>query len=106
MIDDKEYSNKFFDVDIRNRLEKQKELKKLLNEFRPDVVLLDRLSGVAGEIINTRDNTMKMCVEGEDIVFDLILTKSGHYILLRDTFNEKMVKRGPATHGLGSPGAS
>ena len=53
LIDDKKYSNKFFDVDIKNRLEKQKNLKKLLNEFGPDVVLLDRLSGVATEVINT-----------------------------------------------------
>ena len=50
LIYDIEYSNKFFDVNIRNRLEKQKKLKKLLDEFEPDVVLLDRLSGIATEI--------------------------------------------------------
>ena len=42
---------------------------------------------------------MTMCVEGEDIVFDLILTKSGHYILPLDTFNEKMVKRAEHSYG-------
>ena len=33
-----------------------------------------------------------MCIEGEDIVFDLILTKSGHYVLPLDAFKENMVK--------------
>ena len=50
LIYDKEYSNKFFDINIKNRLGKQKKLKKLLDEFGPDVVLLDRLSGIATEI--------------------------------------------------------
>ena len=50
LIYDIEYSNKFFDINIKNRLGKQKKLKKLLDEFRPDVVLLDRLSGIATEI--------------------------------------------------------
>ena len=53
LIYDLEYSNKFFDVNIKNRLGRQKKLKKLLNEFRPDVVLLDRLSGIAKEITKT-----------------------------------------------------
>ena len=50
LIYDIEYSNKFFDINIKNRLGKQKKLKKLLDEFLPDVVLLDRLSGIATEI--------------------------------------------------------
>ena len=50
LIYDIEYSNKFFDINIKNRLGKQKKLKKLLYEFGPDVVLLDRLSGIATEI--------------------------------------------------------
>ena len=50
LIYDIEYSNKFFDINIKNRLGKQKKLKKLLDEFGPDVVLLDRLSGIATEI--------------------------------------------------------
>ena len=50
LIYDIEYSNKFFDINIKNRLGKQKKLKKLLDEFGPDVVLLDRLSGTATEI--------------------------------------------------------
>ena len=50
LIYDIEYSNKFFDINIKNRLEKQKKLKKLLDEFSPDVVLLDRLSGIATKI--------------------------------------------------------
>ena len=50
LIYDMEYSNKFFDINIKNRLGKQKKLKKLLDEFRPDIVLLDRLSGIATEI--------------------------------------------------------
>ena len=41
-----------------------------------------------------------MCIEGEDIVFDLILTKSGHYVLPLDTFKENMVKR--AEHKSGN----
>ena len=41
-----------------------------------------------------------MCIEGEDIVFDLILTKSGHYVLPLDTFKESMVKR--AEHKSGN----
>jgi len=53
LIYDMEYSNKFFDINIKNRLEKQKKLKKLLDEFGPDVVLLDRLSGIATEITKT-----------------------------------------------------
>ena len=47
----------------------------------------------AGAIINCRDNTLTMCVKGEDIVFDLVLTKSGHYILPLDTFQEEMVRK-------------
>ena len=53
LIYDIEYVNKFFDINIKNRLGKQKKLKKLLDEFRPDVVLLDRLSGIATEITKT-----------------------------------------------------
>ena len=51
LIYDIEYSNKFFDINIKNRLGKQKKLKKLLDEFLPDVVLLDRLSAIGTEII-------------------------------------------------------
>ena len=40
-----------------------------------------------------------MCIEGEDIVFDLILTKSGHYVLALDTFKENMVKRAEHKNG-------
>ena len=54
LIYDIEYSNKFFDINIKNRLEKQKKLKKLLDEFSPDVVLLDRLSGIATEITKAK----------------------------------------------------
>ena len=54
LIYDIEYSNKFFDVNIKNRLRKQKKLKKLLDEFNPDVVLLDRLSGLATEITKAK----------------------------------------------------
>ena len=54
LIYDIEYSNKFFDVNIKNRLRKQKKLKKLLDEFSPDVVLLDRLSGIATEITKAK----------------------------------------------------
>ena len=50
LIYDIEYSNRFFDINIKNRLGKQKKLKKLLDEFEPDVVLLDRLSGIATKI--------------------------------------------------------
>ena len=41
-----------------------------------------------------------MCIEGKDIVFDLILIKSGHYVLPLDTFKESMVKR--AEHKSGN----
>jgi glycosyltransferase involved in cell wall biosynthesis len=51
LIYDIEYSNKFFDVNIRNRLEKQKKLKKILKEFDPDAVLLDRITKIGKEII-------------------------------------------------------
>ena len=54
LIYDIEYSNKFFDINIKNRLGKQKKLKKLLDEFNPDVVLLDRLSGLATEITKAK----------------------------------------------------
>ena len=54
LIYDKEYSNKFFDINIRNRLEKQKKIRSILDEFGPDVVLLDRLSGIATEIIKAK----------------------------------------------------
>ena len=54
LIYDIEYANKFFDVNIKNRLRKQKKLKKLLDEFNPDVVLLDRLSGLATEITKAK----------------------------------------------------
>ena len=57
LIYDKEYSNKFFDINIRNRLEKQKKLRSILDEFGPDVVLLDRLSGIATETVTTRPQT-------------------------------------------------
>ena len=53
----------------------------------------------AGAIINCRDNTMTMSIEGEDVVFDLVLTKSGHYILPLDSFQEKMVRK--AEHKCG-----
>ena len=54
LIYDIEYSNKFFDINIKNRLGKQRKLKKLLDEFSPDVVLLDRLSGIATEITKAK----------------------------------------------------
>ena len=54
LIYDIEYSNKFFDINIKNRLGKQRKLKNLLDEFSPDVVLLDRLSGIATEITKAK----------------------------------------------------
>ena len=53
----------------------------------------------AGAIINCRDNTMTMSIEGEDVVFDLVLTKSGHYILPLDSFQERMVRKAEHTYG-------
>ena len=37
LIYDIEYSNKFSDINIKNRLGKQKKLKKLLDEFGPEI---------------------------------------------------------------------
>ena len=41
-----------------------------------------------GAIINCRDHTMTFKnPDGEDVVVDIILTKSGHYILPLNTFS-------------------
>ena len=44
-----------------------------------------------GAIINTRDHTMTMWCDGEDVVVDLIHTRSGHYILPLDGFKREKI---------------
>jgi len=45
-----------------------------------------------GAIINNRTHSMTIEVEGEDIVVQLIHTRSGHYVLPLDEFDEKKLK--------------
>ena len=46
-----------------------------------------------GAIINTRNHTMTIDVDGEDIILDLTLTRSGHYILPLNNFDENLWKK-------------
>ena len=51
LIYDIEFIDKFFQMNIKKRIEKNKNFKKILQEFEPDVVLLDRISNIGKKVI-------------------------------------------------------
>ena len=51
LIYDIEFVDKFFQMNIKKKMEKDREFKKILKEFKPDAVLLDRISKVGKKII-------------------------------------------------------
>ena len=54
LIHDLDFTNRFLDFNINRRRRKDGNLKEILEEYKPDLVLLDRLSGVASEIIKRK----------------------------------------------------
>ena len=51
LIYDIEFIDKFFQMNIKKKIEKDRNFKKILKEFDPDAVLLDRISKVGKKII-------------------------------------------------------
>lgn len=51
LIYDIEFIDKFFQVNIKKKIEKNRNFKKILQEFEPDVVLLDRMSNIGKKVI-------------------------------------------------------
>jgi len=51
LIYDVEFINKFFERNIKKKIERDGNFKKILKEFDPDVVLLDRISKIGKKII-------------------------------------------------------
>ena len=51
LIYDIEFIDKFFQMNIKKKMEKDKHFKKILKEFEPDVVLLDRISKIGKKVI-------------------------------------------------------
>ena len=46
LIYDVEFIDKFFQMNIKKKIEKDKNLKRMLKEFDPDAILLDRISKI------------------------------------------------------------
>ena len=51
LIYDMEFVNKFFEININKKIERNRNFKKILKEFNPDAVLLDRITKIGKEII-------------------------------------------------------
>ena len=51
LIYDVEFIDKFFQMNIKKKIEKDRNFKRLLKDFEPDVVLLDRMSKVGKKVI-------------------------------------------------------
>ena len=51
LIYDIEFIDKFFQMNIKKKMEKNRHFKKILKEFEPDVVLLDRISNIGKKVI-------------------------------------------------------
>ena len=51
LIYDIEFIDKFFQMNIKKKIERDRNFKKILKEFKPGVVLLDRISKVGKKVI-------------------------------------------------------
>ena len=51
LIYDIEFIDKFFQMNIKKKIEKNRNFKKILQEFEPDVILLDRISNIGKKAI-------------------------------------------------------
>ena len=51
LIYDIEFIDKFLQVNIKKKIEKDRNFKKILKEFNPDAVLLDRISKIGKKVI-------------------------------------------------------
>ena len=51
LIYDLEFIDKFFEMNIKKKIDRNKNFRKILNEFNPDAVLLDRISKIGKKVI-------------------------------------------------------
>jgi len=51
LIYDLEFIDKFFEMNVKKKIDRNKNFRKILNEFNPDVVLLDRISKIGKKVI-------------------------------------------------------
>jgi len=63
LIYDLDYIDKFIELNFFKKNKKKRELEKILNEFKPDVVLLDRISKI-GEIIDRKNIPIWILLRG------------------------------------------
>ncbi len=63
LIYDLDYIDKFLELNFFKKNKKKRELENILNEFKPDVVLLDRISKI-GEIIDRKNIPIWILLRG------------------------------------------
>ena len=51
LIYDLEFIDKFFEMNIKKKIDRNKNFREMLNEFNPDAVLLDRISKIGKKVI-------------------------------------------------------
>ena len=61
LIHDVEFFDKFFEGNVKKKLERDRNFKKILKEIEPDAVLLDRISGLATKITKANIPLLILC---------------------------------------------
>ena len=61
LIHDVEFFDKFFEGNVKKKLERDRNFKKILKDIEPDAVLLDRISGLATKITKANIPLLILC---------------------------------------------
>jgi len=119
LIYDIEFIDKFFQMNIKKKIEKNRNFKKILQEFEPDVVLLDRISNIGKNVIKEnipllillrgnyweesswakktiyKSRIDKLAIAKNEKLFDLCLRKSSLILPISKYLENEVRKRYP-----------
>ena len=119
LISDVEFIDKFFQMNIKKKIEKDKNLKRMLKEFDPDVILLDRISKIGKKFLEHnipllillrgnyweesswakktiyKSSVKKLAVTKNEKLFDLCLRKSSLILPISKYLENEVKKRYP-----------
>ena len=119
LIYDIEFIDKFFQMNIKKKIEKNRNFKKILQEFEPDVVLLDRISNIGKKVIKEnipllillrgnyweesswakktiyKSRIDKLAIAKNEKLFDLCLRKSSLILPISKYLENEVKKRYP-----------
>jgi len=119
LIHDIEFIDKFFQINIKKKIERDRNFKKILKEFEPDAVLLDRISKIGKKVIEQnipllillrgnyweesswaektiyKSRIKKLAVAKHEQLFDLCLRKSSIILPISKYLENEVRKRYP-----------